>query len=347
MAEISKLFGFRHLRSEPSCHVLRYGKGRLKASGRGLAFWFWPMSSSIAEIPMDDRDVHLLFHGRSKDFQDATVQGVCVWRVADPERVGGRIDFSLDLERGVYTKTPIEQVDALLTGMAQQLALRHVANLSVRALLAEGVEVLQSRIAEGLIGHPTLTEMGIEVVEVRMADVRPTMELDKALQTPTREAIQQDADEATFQRRALAVEKERAIAENELQNRIELARREEQLIEQRGQNDRRRAEEEAQAEQIKVDAQAARTRVEAEARADQIRQVEHARVEAEQTRMDIYKELPTSVMMGLAARELAGKLKSIDHLNLAPDALGPMLTRLMEAGTQRLEAPAERPRGGR
>ena len=57
---------------------------------------------------------------------------------------------------------------------------------------------------------------------------------------PTREAIQQAADEATFQRRAQAVEKERAIQENELQNKIELARREEQLIAQKGQHLRTR-----------------------------------------------------------------------------------------------------------
>ena len=51
---------------------------------------------------------------------------------------------------------------------------------------------------------------------MRVAAVAPTSEMEKALQQPTREAIQQDADEATFRRRALAVEKERAIAENEL-----------------------------------------------------------------------------------------------------------------------------------
>ena len=39
------------------------------------------------------------------------------------------------------------------------------------------------------------------------------------------------ADEAIFQRRALAVEKERAIQENELQNRIELARRQSEFAE--------------------------------------------------------------------------------------------------------------------
>ena len=62
--------------------------------------------------------------------------------------------------------------------------------------------------------------------------------------------MQQDADKATFERRATAVEHERAIAENELQNQIELARREEQLVTQQGQNERSRATERAAAGQI-------------------------------------------------------------------------------------------------
>ena len=67
----------------------------------------------------------------------------------------------------------------------------------------------------------------------------PEPELERALQTPTREQVQQEADRATYARRALAVEQERAIAENELQNQIELARREQQLVEQQGANARR------------------------------------------------------------------------------------------------------------
>ena len=47
------------------------------------------------------------------------------------------------------------------------------------------------------------------------------------------------SDKATFERRALAVEREGAIAENELQNQIELARRQEQLVAQNGANARR------------------------------------------------------------------------------------------------------------
>ena len=67
-----------------------------------------------------------------------------------------------------------------------------------------------------------MQELGLHLVAVRVADVSPAAEMEKALRQPTREKIQQQADEATFERRALAVEKERAIAENELNNRPRL-----------------------------------------------------------------------------------------------------------------------------
>jgi regulator of protease activity HflC (stomatin/prohibitin superfamily) len=343
MAEIRKFAWLRHMRSEPSVHVLRYRGGKLAASGRGLAFWFWPMSASVAEVPVDDRELHFLFHGRSRDFQDVTLQGVVTWRVADPERVGSRVDFSVDLERGTWNREPLDQLDAVLSGMVQALSLGHVAELSVRDLLAEGVEPIQTRVTAGLAGNAAIAEMGLAVVDVRVADLRPTPDLEKALQTPTRESIQQQADQATFERRAMAVEKERAIAEHELHNRIELARRESDLIDQRGANARKEVTEKSEAERIESDAQAARTRVASEAQAHQIRAVEEAKLEAERGRMEVYGKLPPGVMMGLAAREVAGKLRNIQHLNLSPDLLGPMLQNLMEAGTAKLTQPG----GGR
>src|SRR5690606_28848631 len=104
--------------------------------------------------------------------------------------------------------------------------------------------------------------------------------------------IQQQADEATFRRRAMAVEKERAIQENELQNQIELAKREEMLIAQRGENERRRITEKVEAGRIAAAAGAERKQIESRAEADAIRAVEEARVTAERERMSIYREFP-------------------------------------------------------
>jgi uncharacterized membrane protein YqiK len=170
--------------------------------------------------------------------------------------------------------------------------------------------------------------------------VKPVAEVEKALQIPVREAIQQEADEATFRRRAEAVEKERAIQENELQNQIELTRREANLIEQRGENEKNRVTDEAEAARIAAAAEAERTGIQARAQADSIEAVEQARVKAEQDRMEIYRDFPTERLIGLAAQKLAGKLQRIEHLNLTPDLLGGLLTNLVQAGTEHLEREA-------
>ena len=79
MAAILKLSVVRHLRSGPNSHILHHSRGRKMHSGRGLAFWFVPLSASIAEIPCDDRDQPFLFHGRTSDFQDVTAQGTITY----------------------------------------------------------------------------------------------------------------------------------------------------------------------------------------------------------------------------------------------------------------------------
>lgn len=337
MAEIRNYGLLRHLRGEPSSHILRFRKGRLVASGRGVSLWFFPLSTSIVEVPADDRELSYLFHGRSADFQDLTAQGVITYRVTDPGTVSDRIDFTIDLRSGAHLRQPLDRLGLLLTQLAEQHAWSLIAATPLKTILTNGHEMIRGRIADGLREDAGLSALGIEVVSVRVSSISPTAELERALEMPTRELIQQEADEATFRRRAMAVEKERAIQENELENQIELAKKEELLIAQRGANEKRRAADESEARKIETGGQAERTRIEAEARADALRHVEGARVESEGRRMDIYRDLPRDVLLGLAARELASKLQKIDHLNLSPELLSPMLSRLFDAGASRLE----------
>ncbi len=338
MADIRRFLFIRHLRSEASSHVLHYTKGRPVHTGPGVSFWFLALSASISELPMDDRDLSILFHGRSRDFQDVTIQAVVTWRVTDPVVLSQRIDFSIDLDSGAWVGQPLEQLTQLLTQLAQQSAWEYLARTPLEEILLEGLDTIRDRIRAGLVDDPSVRAMGIEIVSVRLASVRPVSDVEKALQTPTREAIQQESDRAMFERRALAVERERAIAENELQNQIELAKREETLIQQRGVNDKRRVRQEAESAQIAADAQAARAAVEHGSQADGIRIVEEARVQAESNRIDIYRDLPSSVLVGLAARDLADNLPPIEHLVVSPELLGPALTKLAEAGARTLEA---------
>ena len=338
MADITKLFFWRHLRGEASSTILHFKRGRQVREGRGLAFWFLPLSASLAELPVDDRELPILFHGRTRDHQLVTIQAVVTWRVCDPTVLAERIDFTVDLDTGRWRKQPLEQVSDVLTQMGQQAALDYLARTPLAEVVSDGIETIRQRLRQCFVGERALSEMGLEAVSVRLASVRPKPDVEKALQTPAREAIQQESDRAVFERRARAVERERAIAENELQNRIELSRRESELIAEDGKNGRSLAEERAAAERISAEAAADQKRLTASADADAITATERARVEAERDRMEVYKEVPTSVILGLAAQRFASKLRKIEHLNLSPDLLGPMLQNLVVAGTKKLDA---------
>ncbi len=337
MAEISRYLIVRHLRSETANHVLFYRRGKLARSGRGLSFWFAPMSASIAEVPVDDREVPLALTARTADYQDVTVQGVVTYRVIDAEATARRIDFTIDNARGLHLKRPLEKIQLAVAQLAQQHAAEWIARHPVKPVLRDGPEAVRERVREALETDDGVAALGLTIVSVRVASIAPAPDLERALEAPMREEIQQEADEAAFGRRALAVEKERAIQENELKNQIELARREEELIAQRGSNAKRQAALDAEARTIATQSEASRARTLAEGQSDSIRLVEGARVEQERARMEIQQNVPPAVLAALAAREVAGKLQRIEHLHLGGDALGPLLTELATAGTRALE----------
>jgi regulator of protease activity HflC (stomatin/prohibitin superfamily) len=328
MADIKSYPLVRHLRGTPVLHVRHMRRGSVAHDGAGLSFFFRPLSAVLSEVPVDDRELPLLFHARTADFQDLSVQASVTFRVTDPATACTRIDFSIDPDTGRWRGTPLEQVAGLLTETAQQQVLGLAAGSPLAGLLADGVGQVRDRILHGLTADPRLAETGITVIGTRVIALRPEPEVEKALRTPTREQIQQDADRATYERRALAVERERSIAENELQNQIELARREEQLVAQQGANARRQAKEAAAASRIEGDAQAGREQRLAEARAVGTRALGEAKAAGEAARVSAYRDLSQATVLALAATDLAGSLPQIGTLVLAPDLLTSLLSRL-------------------
>ncbi len=95
MADISRFGPVAHLRANPTTHVRHLRSGKLAHDGAGQAFWFRPLNSALSEIPVDDREQPLLFHGRTVDFQDVTVQATVTYRITDPALAAQRLDFGI------------------------------------------------------------------------------------------------------------------------------------------------------------------------------------------------------------------------------------------------------------
>jgi regulator of protease activity HflC (stomatin/prohibitin superfamily) len=340
MAHISKFLFYRHLRAEPNQYILHYRDGKLVRSGAGLTYWFYPLSAAVAQVPVEDVQTTFVLRERSSDVQEVTVQATLTYRIADAERAAQRANFSIALESGAWVEQPLQRLNTLWANWSRHPVRARLIEMDVVDIVRTGADVTREALEEALRGNPAIEEMGLALVNVQIDQVMPTPELEKALQTPTREEIQQKADEATFQRRALAVEKERAIKENELQTEIELARRQEELIRQEGANQMLDMQQEAERQRFETEAQVERDALAAQGKADIMRVIADAEAEAkrkllaveteaEAHKVDIWKDAPPAVTFGLAMQRFADKVETINHLNLTPDLLGDMLQRML------------------
>ena len=340
MAHIRRFGPVGHLRAEPNQHVLHYRKGRLVRQGAGLAYWFNPLTVAVAQVPVEDIETTFLLKERTRDLQEVSVQVALTYRVAGPTAAAARVNFSVALTTGAWVEQPLERLAGFWGQRAQDPARRYLAAVSLEEAVQSGAERIRLAIEAALKEAPEIRAMGLELVGVQVIRVVASAEMEKALATPTREGLQQKADQAVFERRALAVEKERAIKENELATQIELARRQEGLIAQQGANLLQEARSKAEAERERVIAESETQRIAAEAAAH-VAEVKaggdakallllaDARAEGERRRVEVWKDATGRVLLGLALQEFAGKVESIGHLNITPNLFGDAFQQLL------------------
>jgi regulator of protease activity HflC (stomatin/prohibitin superfamily) len=332
MATIQSYMILRHARVEASSMLAVFRNGRLAKHGRGLSVWFVPQGgTSLAEVPVDDRDHVIAVSAVTRDFQTISVQGGATWRAADAVKLAERIDFSIDHRRGAYRSDPVTQIDNLINGLIKAAIETHVASRTVGQLLEEGVGALLTKVQEGLARTERLSAVGIELVGIRLSDLTPAPDLVRALRQPTVERLQQTADEATFKRRANAVEKEAEIAENETKAKITLEQTKSQLIDRERENALAQARAVAEKAKIDADSAASTKSIEAEsaarargigaaAEADAIAKIDSVKLRSEKERAEIAQTMPPVVVIAEAIRGGLASAK-IGSLNLGPDTM--------------------------
>lgn len=309
--------------------VMHFSGGKLRRQGRGLSYFYSPLSAGIAEIPIQENEATFSVNEQTKDFQAATVQGVITFRFTEPNLANDAVNFTIDPEHGKYVDPPLEKLASFLAQLASGATRRYLVGAKIEEAITIGADPIHAGIVAALNEDAGIKKMGMTIGSVRVLSVRATAELEKALQTPTREMLQQRADEATFSRRALAVEKERAIKENEIHTQIELTKRNEQLLQQQGANQALAARTAAAAQRIAVESEADKTlimaksaaeneQIRAKSQADALRVVGEQQMSLDKQRAELYGNSPRHVLSGLALMNLSGKMQSIGHLNITP-----------------------------
>src|SRR5215470_6223049 len=173
MADITRRLFLRHLRGAPTTWVRHYVRGKVRHEGIGQSFWYRPLTAVLSEVPVDDRELPLLFHARTSDYADVTVQATVSYRIADPARAATRLDFSIDADKGIWRATPLDQIATLLAELAQQPALDLLARMPLTEALTGGTALVRDAVSTALGADTRLAETGVGVVSARVVAIRP------------------------------------------------------------------------------------------------------------------------------------------------------------------------------
>lgn len=223
--------GFKYIRFDATTYVIRYANGSVKREGRGLSFWYWAPSTSIAAIPMGSADVQFIFKEATADFQTVTIQGQATYKIEQPKQMAEMLDFTVDAQ-GHYKKDDHEKLAQRLTNDAQTATSAFVRSINLKEAITSA-KAIEERIFEGLSKSESVLQLGIKPLSVNILAVKPTPEMERALEAQTREALQQEADQAVYDRRNFAVEQERRIQESELSTQIAVEEKNKQIAEKK------------------------------------------------------------------------------------------------------------------
>lgn len=325
MGTIRKYPFFARYQGAASDYIIRMRGGSVTRSGAGQSFWFRSAGSALAQVPMIDNEQTVLVKAVSSDQQAVNVHISLTHRIADPLVAAERFDFDFFPRSASNAPLGALQISELVARIARSITVSRIASMTLEEALDSGMRAVAEALETAKRGEGRLGSAGVEICEICVLSVRPDEAVEAALRTPLLEQLQSEADRALYERRALAVEREQQISENELASKLELERRRADLVAQEGENARRQAEEKAAADLVEAEASAERLGILAAAQSAEIAQVGAAKNEVEKAGLDALAALGPETITALALRELAGRLPEIGQINITPDMLHGLL----------------------
>jgi regulator of protease activity HflC (stomatin/prohibitin superfamily) len=317
-------------------YLMQYRRGKLVRKGTGLSFFYFAPTTSLVVVPVASTDLPFIFKEVTSDYQEVTVQGQVVYRVADPVQLAQMLNFTIDAGKQKYVSDDPEKFPGRIVNQVQVLLRAELQGLALREVLKSS-EALVRRVREALTQARPLTTLGIEVLDLSIVAIKPTPESARALEAGVREQLLKEADEAIYDRRNAAIEKERAIKENELNTEIAVENkrrqiREAQMDAERAVQEKQRllreediagriALEEKNKELVRLSAE--NTRVEADAKAYGMAAVMDAVAKTDPKVLNSLASMGMQPNQLIAAsfRELAESAAKIGELNISPDLL--------------------------
>lgn len=330
------MFGIRYLKLDPTVFVIQYVNGIIRREGPGLSFFYYEPTTSIVAVPLASVDAPFIFNETTADFQSITLQGQLIYRVVDPKRVAGLLNFSLSPRTRQYGSDDPQKLPQRIINITQVLARAELKGKDLKTILSEG-DTLAQHVLAGLKASEVALALGVEILDLAILALKPTPEMSKAMEAAAREEILRQADAAVYARRYAAVEQERKIKENELNTEIAVEQKKRQIREAQMEAEMAVEEKKRQLKTARlhaqialedqkrrlVELQMANTRQTADGQAYTVEATLRPLLTLEPATLEILAagSMDPRLLVAKAFKDMAGNASKVGQLNITPDLL--------------------------
>lgn len=339
------MLGIRFIKSQPTVHLMQFRAGRVVREGAGLSFFYYAPATTLVSVPVASQDRPFILELVTADFQSVTVQGQVTYRIGDPHRTAGMMDFSLGKDGRSYVSEDPKRLGDRVAMQVEVIVQQAVQALELKEALRASASIARTAQTE-LARQPEIEALGLEILGVSVMAVKPTPDIARALEAEARESNLKAADDAVYLRRMSAVQNERAIRQNELDTDIavELKKRQIREAQMEAKATLMRKENELRDEQMAADihleekrkafvaGQAHNSRTLAEAEAHRVAAVMQALEKADPRIVNALAAagMQPGQLIAQAFGGIAERAERIGQLNMSPE----LLQGLLSAGTK-------------
>lgn len=330
------MLGIRFIKSQPTTHLMQFRRGRVVREGAGLSFFYYGPTSTLVAVPIGSQDRPFILELVTSDFQSITVQGQVTYRVAEPGRIAGLMDFSLSADGKAHASEDPTRLGERVAMQAEVIVRQAVQQMNLKQALRASAAIAEAT-HKRLALQTEISALGLEILGVSVLAIKPTPEMSRALEAEARESNLKAADDAVFGRRMSAVENERAVRETELDTEVAVEQKKRQIGEAqmdakaavaRRENELRRAQmesdvalEDRRKSFVGLQAENSRTMADAEAyRLDAIMQT-MAKSDPRIVQALAASGMQPGQLIAQAFGGIAEKAQHIGQLNMSPELL--------------------------
>ena len=260
------------------------------------------------------------------------------YKISNPKILADVLDFTVN-DIGQYKKNDIEKLNQRIINEAQTATSSYIHSIKLKESI-RSAKAIEEKILAGLKTSQAIGMLEMEILGANILAIQASPEMARALETETREKLQQEADQAIYERRNFAVEQERKIKESELNTEIAVEEKHKQIAEKKMESDVQKAENDRKLRELKVQADISvenQRKLLIEQKNLNDKKDADTKGYVIETTLKPYRDIDWKTLtalnnnsdpkfnISLAFRQLAENADKIGNLNISPDLLDSLL----------------------